>query len=284
MELSARSAGDYIWNMSTKMKAGVLAWLLGAGSLLAHEFWFEPTSHFVEMGGTMRVALRCGMNFAGDPRPLDATLVSAVRRYDARGVTDLMSRLGAPPTPDALALEATTSGTVVLALDTFAKSLTLPGDRFTPYLQEEGLDGVIAARRAAGKTDEPGRERYRRCIKTLIQVGDVMDRTFSVRTGQRLEIVPLANPFAVKAGETLMIEVTFDGRPLPGALVRAWHRGPAAVTRGEARTDAAGRAEVRLGKTGEWMLSLVHMVPVTDDPAHDWDSYWGNLTFALPTR
>jgi hypothetical protein len=24
------------------------------------------------------------------------------------------------------------------------------------------------------------------------------------------------------------------------------------------------------------------MIPVTDSPAHDWDSFWGNLTFALP--
>lgn len=239
----------------------------------------------------MRVALRCGMDFAGDPRPLDTTLVLAVRRYDARGTMDLMPRLGEPPTPEALALEAPVAGTVLLALDSAAKSLTLPGDRFTHYLQEEGLDGVIAARRAAGTSDEPGRERYRRCIKTLIRVGEEADRTLAVRTGQRLEIVPLVDLFALKVGDALGIEVTFDGQPLAGALVRAWHRGPgaspdstASVTRHEVRTDAAGRAEVRLGKTGEWMLSLVHMVPVTDDPAHDWDSYWGNLTFALPTR
>jgi hypothetical protein len=28
------------------------------------------------------------------------------------------------------------------------------------------------------------------------------------------------------------------------------------------------------------MASVVHMVPVRGDPALDWDSYWGNLTFA----
>lgn len=277
--------------MTLRMKAGILAWLLAGGSLPAHEFWFEPASHFVGEGGTVRVALRCGMDFHGDPRPLDATLVVAVRRYDARGTTDLMPRLREPPAPETLALEAPDSGTVLLALDTAAKSLTLPGDQFTHYLQQEGLDGVIAARKAAGTTDQPGRERYRRCIKTLIQVGQTTDRTFAARTGQRLEIVPLRNPFALETGDTLAIEVSFDGRPLGGALVRAWHRrpgvepgAPASVTWSGVRTDASGRAEVRLGETGEWMLSLVHMVPVADDPSQDWDSYWGNLTFALRGR
>ena len=33
---------------------------------------------------------------------------------------------------------------------------------------------------------------------------------------------------------------------------------------------------------GGWMLSVVHMIPVADSTEVDWDSYWGNLSFALP--
>ena len=46
--------------------------------------------------------------------------------------------------------------------------------------------------------------------------------------------------------------------------------------------DAEGRVTVTPPWAGTWMASVVHMVPATDSPNHDWDSHWGNLTFALP--
>jgi uncharacterized GH25 family protein len=255
--------------------------LLSAAS--AHEFWLEPAPAVAAPGDTATVALRVGMDFAGEPRPLDRTLVTALRRHDAAGAHEAFDRVPEAAGPLALELPLPTAGTTVLALDTRSKSLTLAAEKFTGYLREEGLDAVVAARAAAGSTEAPGRERYARCVKTLVRVGPDSDGTFAVETGQRLELVPLADPFRLRPGDTLRLRLLFERQPLAGALVRAWHRGDGRSAPQEARTGADGTVAFPLPRNGAWMFSVVHMVRVTDDPAHDWQSYWGNLTFVLPT-
>ncbi len=193
------------------------------------------------------------------PAPaLDRTLITALQRHAVDGRHD------------------------ELALDTRAKSITLPADQFTSYLREEGLESVIATRERTGQSTAPGRERYARCVKTLVRVGPRSDGTFAVSTGQHLELTPLADPFAVRPGGRLSLRVTFAGQPLAQALVQAWHRKGDQLLRTAARTAADGTVAFDLPQAGEWMFSLVHMVPVTDEPAHDWQSFWGNLTFTLP--
>ena len=48
------------------------------------------------------------------------------------------------------------------------------------------------------------------------------------------------------------------------------------------RSAANGTITFDLPYAGPWMISLVHMIPLKDVPGYDWQSYWGNLTFALP--
>jgi uncharacterized GH25 family protein len=113
--------------------------------------------------------------------------------------------------------------------------------------------------------------------------------------GLPLEIVPMADP---ARGTRLRVRVLYHGQPLAHALVRAWRQplaggavplaaaardsvGPAA----EARTDRRGVATLPLGRTGEWLVSTVHMVPSEDRAVADWQSLWSSLTFArLPGR
>jgi uncharacterized GH25 family protein len=80
------------------------------------------------------------------------------------------------------------------------------------------------------------------------------------------------------------MQLMFNGKPLKGALVKAWHQGDSQITVLRARTDARGRFAYRLPWSGVWMVSVVHMVPVTGEPGVDWDSHWGNLTFELPAK
>ena len=63
--------------------------------------------------------------------------------------------------------------------------------RFNAYLADEGAEAVIAARKAQGQTDQPGREVYSRYLKSLIQERDPAAVTpntlYKRRVGQRLE-------------------------------------------------------------------------------------------------
>ncbi|MDP9108324.1 MAG: hypothetical protein M3N23_04545, partial [Pseudomonadota bacterium] len=67
------------------------------------------------------------------------------------------------------------------------------------------------------------------------------------------------------------------------ALLRAWHHEGSETVSIRAITNAAGQVTYSLPFSGSWMISTVYMLAATDDPAVDWDSYWGSLMFEVPT-
>lgn len=270
--------------MSLWRQAGIGLLSCWATIAAAHEFWMLPKAFVLPPGSATELSLAVGENFVGEPVAFSPALVAALRQYAAGQSADLRARVPARAPAPALALPLQQPGTHLVAFDTHPSQVVLAADKFHAYLHEEGLDFVIRQREAAGTAARPARERFRRNVKTLLQVGDKPDDTFAVRTGQRLELAPLANPYSLAPGDDLGFQVLFDGKPLANALVKAWHRRGAQTVIIRTVTDAQGRVAVTLPWAGSWMLSVVHMVPVTDSKEHDWDSFWGNLTFALPAR
>lgn len=114
----------------------------------------------------------------------------------------------------------------------------------------------MAERARRGESAKPGRERYRRSIKAILQVGEVPEASTPAPAGQRLEIVPLMNPYAVGAGAVLEMRVLFEGKPLAHHAIFAETRsGPKRTM----RTDAEGRASLTLDMAGMWLVRLVHL-------------------------
>lgn len=255
---------------------------LAAPLLPAHEFWMLPASFQLQPGQPARLSLFVGEKFAGVPVAFAPTFVSRFRQWTVAGAGEVPARTQPGSATPAVALRTAAAGTYLFALDTHPNFIELPAERFTEYLRQEGLQQVILAREGAGTTGAAGRERYRRNVKTLVRAGAESDRTYAQRTMQRLEIVPLSDPFRLTPPAQLAFEVFFDDRPLPRALLKLWHRTSTGLTLLERVTGPDGRAEVVLPEAGVWMASVVHMVPLGDTPGVDWDSYWGNLTFAVP--
>ena len=100
--------------------------------------------------------------------------------------------------------------------------------------------------------------------------------------GHRLEIILLSNPYGYKAGDSLKALVLFEGKPLIGSQLEAYHRGSKKVTTQTLATDKAGEVTIKLNQTGPWLLRLVHMRKCTEDPEYDWESFWSAYSFALP--
>lgn len=255
--------------------AGLLA---GAGLLPAHECWLQPSRFEATPGQALGLQLRVGMNFQGEARPFNPQRAARLVHHSATGAADWTGK--ADGRTD-LEFSLAAPGTHVLALDSKASYLTLEAEKFNAYLKEEGLAAVLAQRAQAGESTLPGRERYLRCIKTLLQAGHAADDTWQVRTGQRLELVPLDNPATTRPGGTLRLLLLRDGRPLAGGLVRAWHRAGDKLTVLDAVTADDGGVRFTLPEAGAWMFSTVHMARVAGDPKADWESLWGNLTLAL---
>lgn len=257
----------------------LLSLLLGlATRLSAHECWLQPSAFFPEARGKVRLTIQVGMQFKGEPRPFNPSRVAALQHFFAAGREDWTAQVAAAlDFPAAFA----TAGTHVVAYDSKPSLIELDAEKFHDYLREEGLDPVIAAREQAGEVNKPGRERYQRCIKSIVQVGGKSDGSYAVVTGQRLELIPLGDPAAIHPGGTLRLKLLFAGQPLAGAKIRAWHRQGEQLTTLDARSSAGGEIGFTLPLAGEWMISTVHMARVTGDTAADWESHWGNLTLAV---
>jgi uncharacterized GH25 family protein len=250
----------------------------------AHEYWLSASRYSPAPGAAVEVRAWAGTGFRGEAKPWSP---NRVERFLARTRRDLeLSRAAQPGDFVWTRFAPSDPGGAVIAYQSTFAEIELGADAFDAYLEQEGLDGPLRARRAM-RERMPGRERYRRCPKLWLAGADAARATRPV--GLPLEIVPLAIP---GAGSDLRVRVLWQGRPLAGALIKSWRNplGPDgatldAATRDSvasawhARTDARGEALVPVAHSGEWLIAAVHMVPCRELKVADWESTWASLTF-----
>jgi len=247
-------------------------------SLSAHECWLQPATFSPVPGPSIGLTIQVGMNFQGEPKPFSPDRIAALKHFSAAGSDDWTAKAN---NLLQLPVKFEDSGTHVVTYDSKPTLITLEPAQFEEYLREEGLEFVLADRERAGEAAKPGRERYQRCNKTILTADGRSDATYGVTTGQRLEIIPLDNPAECRPGGTVRVKLLFAGQPLADAKVRAWNRTGENLTTLDSRTSAGGEAAFTLPVGGQWMISTIRMARVTGDKDADWESTWGNLTFAI---
>jgi uncharacterized GH25 family protein len=273
------------------LRSGLVLLAVAADASLAHQFWLNVSDLTPSRGETVEVGALSGTGFRGDARPwqVERCVEFSWRTYRRFALSPFATQ-GA--TQWARQAFMDTAGGWVQYQSNFASS-ELPAEEFDGYLIEEGLEGPLAAR-AKLEPRPPGRERYRRCCKAWLDGSDA--RRASRPLGQPLELVPRARP---GASAELRVRVLWQGRPLAGVLVKTW-RQPFATdgrtrpvlerdsvaTSEVTRSDAQGEVLLDVSAPGEWLVSAVHMVAVTEAkpapgiPPADWESAWASLTFA----
>ena len=305
--------------MSPTVRFFIAMLLLSGGAPgMAHEFWLAAQPGALPARGSAKLSISVGEQWRGDQLPFNTDYIAQLRNHACGKTQDLTPLLPSSNGGGDFAAKLDCAGTQLFALDSHPNFVTLPADKFTAYLHDEGLDDIIKQREAAGNAATPGRERYRRHVKALLQASasgsasrisesDKPDKAgkadkaekgasratnASIQIGQKIEIIPLGDPSRLVAGSSMRFKLLFDGQVLPNRLVKAWYRptGNAAgnqtlIIRGQ--TDSAGIITFNFPYAGPWMISTVHMVPAPSADAVgampvDWDSYWGNLTFSMP--
>jgi uncharacterized GH25 family protein len=269
---------------ASKFAALLLLAGLVPATALAHEFWLAPSSYVAAPGRPIRIAAFAGTGFRGEAKPW---ATPRAVRFVARTARDLdLTSIAENGSLDWAAFSPSDAGGALLAYESNFAFIELPANQFDAYLESEGLDQPLAARRH-DHDSAPGRERYRRCPKAWLAGADESRATRPV--GLPLEIVPLSAPGESPA---LRVHVLWGGKPLANSLVKAWRapigadgalsdpasRDSCAVL-WQQRTDARGEVVVPVAAAGEWLVATVHMEPSRDRAAADWESTWASLTF-----
>jgi hypothetical protein len=264
-----------------KIRYVAMSLILAASPLAAHDLWIQPSRFQVQPGAAVPATFQVGHADhrqrwgVGPSRIVRLDAVSAAGRRDIRadmtsgGAADLVTRLATP-------------GVHILAMQSTQARSELPAGQFTEYAREEGLAPILAHRARTGASGAPGRERYSRRAKTLIQVGlpTAANQAIATRAiGLTLEIVPERSPYALGANRILPVRVMYKGRPLPGATVKLTNLKADAKPLAVAVTGTSGRASFRVPARGEWLLNVVWGEPVSGVADADYETIFSSLTF-----
>ena len=172
-------------------------------------------------------------------------------------------------------------GSHVLSHEAAPRAIELSAPAFQSYLAEERLVDILVTRALTGTEDNVGKERYSRSMKAVLQVGAKLDPLVTQPVGAKIEIVPDKNPYGLLVGQSLTVQLLFDGKPLSGRALTAANRYRSDVVTKTVRTDASGKATFVIDRTGDWLFHSVHMV-LSKEPDVNFRSYWASMTFGLP--
>ncbi len=263
-----------------RLRPAILLTLLPA-VLSAHDFWIEPSTFRPAVHQNFTVSLKVGEHFQGEPVPRDDRRIKRFFLMSALGEAPVP---GLPGTDPAGFARVEAPGLAVIGYRSDRSPVTLEADKFEKYLAEQGLDQVLKEREKRGERQKPGREVFSRSVKSIVFSG-VRGREYDRHLGLTLELELGTDPAAwredARAGPPMKFRLTYEDKPLAGALVKAICRDEPDKTL-TARSGKDGAVTLRLPRRGVWLVETVHMVPAPTGVDADWESVWTSVTFEIP--
>lgn len=261
----------------------VLSCLAWPGALLlAHDLFLRPDAFFVKPGAQITAKVISG-TFSKNENPITRDRLADLSIVTPKGRTPIDHAQWTERDPQStLSVTTGDAGTYLIGAAVHPKLLKLDGPAFNAYLKEEGLEGVLAARKQQKRLGEGSRERYSKFVKALVQIGDARTDASTTPLGYGAEIVPLVNPYALNVDDTLQVRCLVDGAPVEGLVVFAGGRTPKGTRFPAQRlvADREGLVTVKLTGAGAWYVKFVHMRERQDADAN-YESRWSTLTFGL---
>ena len=262
------------------------AWIPGfllfalAGPLSAHDLYLMPEKFVTQAGTRLRVVFQNGDEFPEASSPVKPERLRNMRLVSKAGAAEFET-ITAEATRTTARVRVRGEGLAILTASTIPSFIELEAAKFRSYLEHENLTETIKWREAYGEASKPGRERYSKYVKSIILAGKG-DEYYREKTGLVIEIVPEVDPYSVRAGESLPVQVLYKGKPAVDVAVEsAWLEKGKAKTKVVGRTDSNGRVNVPLEAIGPHRLHAIVMERYADSKVADWESFWASLTFEI---
>lgn len=272
--------------------------LIIPNSVIGHDIWLFPEQFILAKGDTLIVHQLAGGELEREllqpNSPLELSflwrmtprfqLISPNSSVDLlRELPDIRAHTEIKPV---LRRKVDFEGLTLVAMDHDLIYLTHTNDEFLQYLGHEEFRTEKFKDQMGSRSDQT--EAYDRSLKTLVRVGNATGSDLYKRVlGQNIEILLLQNPYRFDLGDTMDVQVIFDGQPLGDVLVKAYNSdGKGPVTKSKVHTDAQGIASFQIDRKGFWLIRLVHLLPCSkrfNVDCHDahWESHWSSYSFKL---
>jgi ketosteroid isomerase-like protein len=274
--------------IATLAAAGIMA---AALPLMAHDFWLVPDAFRIAAGDVLAVRGQTSSAFPSSEAAVGTERVASARLIDDTGEVALgeLSRAGSSLL---VRHRPTRPGQKIVALTLHPVSVRESAESFRRYLALEGVPETLERLEREGRLPADSiTRRYAKYAKTIVEVGSGGPRVATRPVGHPLEFVPLLDPSRLGAGDSLSLQLLFQGRPLSGAKV---HAGVVSRSRDadldalagterhtEMITDHEGRLRVGLAEAGLWNVRTLHVLPAPTGSGADWDSHWATLVFEI---
>jgi ketosteroid isomerase-like protein len=264
-----------------------IPFLVSAVTLLAHDFWIVPNAFVIAAGGTIEIRGQTGTTF-----PKSVSAVAPERVAEARVVgastDERISDLSVKDSSLILRHKPTTPGQRIVAVALAARASRTTPANLQRYIGLEGNRELAERyeREGAYPKSDSLTQRAAKYAKTIVEVGRGGPRAFTRTVGHALEFVPVNDPSALRAGDSLAVRLMFRGQPVAGAHLHAGTAAPPNATQDGGTqtqdlsfvTGADGVAKVPLARSGLWNVRTLHAAPAAG-ASGEWEVAFATLVF-----
>lgn len=250
----------------------------------AHDFWIEPSTFTPQVDEHVKIGLRVGEQFIGEPVARNPNKIAMTDGFVLRGPNTAKIVLGRDGEDPAGFVSLDRPGMFMVGYRSTRSSIELEAEKFEEYLKSEGLEAISRMRAERGESSLPGKEVYSRSAKVVLNAGSRLAMAMEPRFNYTFEIVPERNPSTLRIGiDEFGVLLLYEGKPAPHIVAFAMNKADAKSPI-QAVSDSQGRVSFKLPRAGVWMIKAIHMARAPKDAGADWESIWGTLTFEIPEQ
>ena len=258
--------------------------MLVSPTVFAHEMWIEPSQYTIGVGDTLFANEKVGRKFKGNNYSyLDSSFESLNITVGDR-TRAVKSRMGDLP---AIQEKTSEEGLHIITARTTASELIYENsERFTNFLNEDGLNWVLAEHKKRGLPEKGFKEIYYRNPKTLVKVGHGKGQDRPL--GMQFEWVVENNPYTSK--NNITAQLLWQGKPAVNMHVNIFNKPKhtsktSEMIKTSLITDMNGKVEIPRAKGGLFLINSVKMIQPNKKTMQEtgavWESVWASLSYEI---